>query len=67
MLRMKRAKELLANENVSIRDIAYEVGYDDPNYFTNVFRKEIGVSPRTYRKQLDLLQENSILDQFCDI
>ena len=64
---MKRAKELLANENVSIRDIAYEVGYDDPNYFTNVFRKEIGVSPRPYRKQLDLLQENSILDQFCDI
>lgn len=64
---MKRAKELLANENVSIRDIAYEVGYDDSNYFTNVFRKEIGVSPRTYRKQLDLLQENSILDQFCDI
>ena len=64
---MKRAKELLANENVSIRDIAYEVGYDDPNYFTNVFRKEIGVSPLTYRKQLDLLQENSILDQFCDI
>lgn len=67
ILRMKRAKELLANKNVSIRDIAYDVGYDDPNYFTNVFRKEVGISPRTYRKQLDLFQENSILDQFCDI
>ena len=67
ILRMKRAKELLLNENISIRDIAYEVGYDDPNYFTNVFRKEVGISPRAYRKQLNSLQESSILDQFCDI
>ena len=67
ILRMKRAKELLLNESIPIGQIAYEVGYTDANYFSNVFRKEVGMSPTTYRKKQNMISENSILDQFCDI
>ena len=66
-LKMKRAKELLLDENISIRQIAFEIGYDDANYFSNVFRKEVGMSPTMYRKQRNTVSENAILDKFCDI
>jgi AraC family transcriptional regulator of arabinose operon len=33
----------------SITDIAITVGFDDPGYFSKVFRNEIGLSPREYR------------------
>lgn len=66
-LKMKRAKELLLDENISISQIAFEIGYDDANYFSNVFRKEVGMSPTMYRKQRNTVSENAILDKFCDI
>ncbi len=50
MLRIKRAKELLLNSNRSINKISYDVGYSDPNYFSNVFKKETGLRPKEYRK-----------------
>lgn len=50
-LRIKRAKNLLANTGMSVSDIAFEVGYNDSNYFTNTFRRETGLSPRAYRKE----------------
>ena len=52
-LRVAHAKELLAvqsSSNLSIADVAGRVGYDDPAYFTRVFLKETGHSPRAYRK-----------------
>ena len=51
LLRIKRAKELLSNTAMSIRDIAYETGFNDSNYFTNVFHKETGIPPNTYRQK----------------
>ena len=50
-LRVKRAKNLLANTGMSVSDIAFDVGYNDSNYFTNTFRKETGLSPKAYRKE----------------
>lgn len=49
-LRIVKAKNLLKNTALSISEVAAEVGYGEPNYFTNVFRKETGVSPKQYRK-----------------
>ncbi len=51
-LRMQRAKELLANESLSIERIAGIVGYDDYFYFTKVFKKVEGISPSKYRKSM---------------
>lgn len=47
--RMDKAKKLLKNTNKSSGDIAQEVGYKDSHYFSFVFRKTQGCSPREYR------------------
>ncbi|MEH7304063.1 helix-turn-helix domain-containing protein [Neobacillus drentensis] len=49
MLRIKEAKHLLKTENLSIEEIAWTIGYDDPSYFTRVFKKETGRTPSQYR------------------
>lgn len=49
-IRMDRAKELLRDSRKSVADIAGEVGYADPLYFSRVFAKETGLSPRDFRK-----------------
>lgn len=49
-LRMNKARLLLSNTDMKIFEIASMVGYDDPNYFTNVFRTALRMSPTEYRK-----------------
>lgn len=49
-VRLDRAKELLRSSRLPIRGIADEVGIGDSFYFTRVFTKEVGVTPRDYRK-----------------
>lgn len=51
-LRIDRAIKLLNTSSLSIQDIASYVGIYDHNYFTKVFKKEVGVSPSDYRKNL---------------
>lgn len=48
--RMKRAKQLLRDKNLTIKHIAKNTGYSDPAYFSRVFRREAGCSPRQYRE-----------------
>jgi YesN/AraC family two-component response regulator len=49
--RNQKAKELLLLTDVSITEIAAEVGYEDAGYFSRVFREISGCSPRAYRNQ----------------
>ena len=49
-IRMDRAKELLSQTDLSISEISEQVGYNDSNYFTKMFRKETRLSPGQYRK-----------------
>ena len=46
--RLKRAKDLLAQNNANIAEIAYMVGYNVPNSFSRAFKKEFGMSPKEY-------------------
>ena len=48
-IRMRAAEELLVHRKISIGTIAAEVGYRDANYFSRVFRRETGMTPREYR------------------
>ena len=48
-MRMERAKELLRTTNMRLSDIALEIGYNEPNYFSHVFRKTEGITPKEYR------------------
>ena len=44
------AKEMLTNTAMSIKEIAFELGYDNSDYFFTVFRKMTGITPLSYRK-----------------
>ncbi len=47
--RMDKAKELLANPAINIKDISALAGYRDANYFTRVFKRMTGKTPSEYR------------------
>ena len=47
--RIKRAKSLLCDPTMKITDIAAACGYDNPTYFSSLFRNETGSSPKEYR------------------
>ncbi len=42
---------LLDRENMPLKEIALNVGYKDPNYFSTAFKKEVGMSPSEYRNK----------------
>lgn len=48
-LRIEKAKELLMIKDKKLSDIALEIGYNEPNYFSHVFRKTVGMTPKEYR------------------
>jgi YesN/AraC family two-component response regulator len=48
-VRITRARELLETTDLSIQQVAEEVGFRDPHYFGRVFRQQIGKSPREFR------------------
>jgi len=48
-LRIQRAMEILRNTELSITEIAMEVGFNDSNYFTRQFRRVVGTTPRDFR------------------
>ncbi|MBF7979449.1 MULTISPECIES: HTH-type transcriptional activator RhaR [Rahnella] len=50
-LRLCRAMSLLRYGNMAIGDVAAECGFDDSNYFSVVFNRAYGVSPRDYRQR----------------
>jgi AraC family transcriptional regulator, transcriptional activator of pobA len=45
------AKRLLYFTNLSVREIGYEVGYDNPVYFSKLFKKVVSVTPLEFRQQ----------------
>ena len=47
---MDRAKELLTCTAVKTSEIGFEVGYKDPHYFSYIFKKTQGISPKEYRR-----------------
>ena len=48
-IRLIEAKKLLEDKSKNISEIAYEVGFNDPKYFSTSFAKEFGISPKQFR------------------
>lgn len=44
------AKRLLTHGKLSVQEIAFELGYDDPSYFSRLFKKKVGVTPSRFIK-----------------
>lgn len=49
-IRLKEAKNLLESSSMNISEIAYAVGFSDPNYFSRIYHKEMGITPTESRK-----------------
>ncbi len=47
--RMQLAARLLRNPALRVKEIAYELGYDDPAQFSKLFKNKVGLSPQQYR------------------
>lgn len=47
--RLNKAKDLLSDFNLEIKQIARKVGFRDPNHFCRTFKKKVGVSPTDWR------------------
>ena len=50
-VRLRKAKQLLENTGHSVSEIAYQVGFNDPAWFSRVFKEEYGMSPSESRKE----------------
>lgn len=46
------AKRLLSYSHLSISDIAYKIGFEDPNYFSRFFRSQVGMTPVEFRHKV---------------
>ncbi|WP_280771674.1 response regulator transcription factor [Salipaludibacillus daqingensis] len=58
-IRMDKAKQLLRNSDKKIFEIADIVGYDNPYYFSNAFKKNVGKNPSSYK--LESRHSNEII------
>jgi two-component system response regulator YesN len=50
-MRINKAKELLKNPHLKLQDISVQVGYQDPKYFSRLFKQHIGLLPSKYREE----------------
>ena len=59
LVRIRNAQSLLRDTSLSIQEVSYSVGIDDPLYFSKIFRRLSGQSPRDYRNQARLEKPHS--------
>jgi transcriptional regulator GlxA family with amidase domain len=55
-LRLEEAKQMLETGEASIGTIANEVGYEDPGFFSRLFRRHVNLTPAQYRKRFGSLR-----------
>ena len=51
-VRLQKAREMLRDNDLTVSQVAYDVGFKDPSYFSRTFIEEFGVSPSEMRNQL---------------
>lgn len=59
LIKLKKAAELIQEGNHLIGDICYMVGISSPSYFSKLFFKQFGISPKDFEKQCREKQNNS--------
>ena len=50
-LRIQKAKEHLAENRLSVKEICFDIGYTDPNYFSRLFKRVVGITPTEYKEK----------------
>lgn len=59
-LRIERAKDLLITTGMPISEIAARVGYQDAKYFSRIFQRQTGLSPRAFRQAVESNAQDSV-------
>lgn len=47
--RLEKASDLLSKDDVRVKEVAFSIGYSNPQYFSMKFKKRFGVSPREFK------------------
>lgn len=59
ILRLKRAAQYFEKSQLSISEVAYKVGFNDPKYFRRYFKDEFGILPSEYKLRHEKPSDNS--------
>jgi AraC-like DNA-binding protein len=59
---MENARQLMLNTTLTIKTVANMVGFNDPYYFSRMFKKVTGKYPMEWRKGVQTMDENTKLD-----
>ncbi len=51
--RIKLAKQYLTDKNIYIKNVSYETGFENSNYFIRVFKRHEGITPKQYQQLLN--------------
>lgn len=51
MIRLGHAKKLLLNHDLTIASVAYDSGFNDPDYMSKLFKQEFGITPTEFRSK----------------
>lgn len=57
-IRMKHAAELLSDGSLTVAEVAYKIGFSDPNYFSRTFKDYYGVNPSGYKQKSTETKKN---------
>jgi len=57
-IRIRNAKSLLEADDLSVKEICYSIGYSDPNYFSRIFKKIVGITPTEYKESVTAGNQN---------
>ena len=61
-MKITKAKQLLTITDLSIKEVAHELGFSDPYYFSRLFKKETQFSPTAYREIAKKTFSNTLID-----
>jgi len=56
-LRLKKAKELLTNTAIPVKEISFSLNFESPSYFITFFKAKVGVSPSRYRENVHTISD----------
>ncbi|MCF8020700.1 DNA-binding response regulator [Petrocella atlantisensis] len=62
--RLKMAIQLLRDHTIKVYEVSEKVGYNDPKYFSILFKKKIGVTPMEFKNNLSGEQDNKQKDEY---
>jgi two-component system response regulator YesN len=54
-LKIERAKQLLLENEMTVKEIAARLAFNEANYFSKTFKRLTGLTPSQYRKQASLI------------